>query len=274
MLDGNTRDDGTECGFGGCLYTRPADRSDTFDNLAPELGLNVVLSDTTTLFARLARGFRAPQATELYRLQRGQTVADLDSETLDTIEIGLRGAGGRLYWDAALFAMRKENGIFRDANGFNVSDGKTTHRGIEASLDWQFAEDWRFNANASYAKHEYDFDRPQSGIVKGNAVDTAPEWLAGARLAWRPRDNMFTELEWVHLGEYFLEPANRFTYEGHDLLHARVFYALPGSPHQLNLRITNLFDDYYAERADYAFGNFRYFPGAGRRFFLEYRYAP
>ena len=23
MLDGNTRDDGTECGFGGCLYSRP-----------------------------------------------------------------------------------------------------------------------------------------------------------------------------------------------------------------------------------------------------------
>ena len=26
MLDGNTRDDGSACGFGGCLYTRPADR--------------------------------------------------------------------------------------------------------------------------------------------------------------------------------------------------------------------------------------------------------
>ncbi|MDH3585682.1 MAG: hypothetical protein OEQ30_01200 [Gammaproteobacteria bacterium] len=26
MLDGNTRDDGTPGGFGGCLYARPADR--------------------------------------------------------------------------------------------------------------------------------------------------------------------------------------------------------------------------------------------------------
>ena len=37
MIDGNTRDDGTPCGFGGCLYTRPADRSDRFVSLAPEL---------------------------------------------------------------------------------------------------------------------------------------------------------------------------------------------------------------------------------------------
>ena len=70
MLPGNTRDDGTECGFGGCLPTRPADRSDRFNNLAPEIGLNWAISDTTTLYTRLARGFRAPQATELYRLQR------------------------------------------------------------------------------------------------------------------------------------------------------------------------------------------------------------
>ena len=38
--------------------------------------------------------------------------------------------------------------------------------------------------------------------------------------------------------------------------------------------IRNLLDDYYAERADFAFGSYRYFPGAGRRYFLEYRYAP
>ena len=32
MLDGNTRDDGTPCGFGGCLYSRPADRSDSLSS--------------------------------------------------------------------------------------------------------------------------------------------------------------------------------------------------------------------------------------------------
>lgn len=274
MLDGNTRDDGSVCGFGGCLYTRPADRSDDFDNLAPELGLNWRLSDTTALIGRIARGFRPPQVTELYRLQRGQVVADLESETLDSVELGLRGATEQLAWDLTAFAMRKENVIFRDANGFNVSDGETDHVGLEASVDWQITEAWRLSANATWAQHEYAFDRPESGIVKGNAVDTAPEWLAGARLGWAPSPAVEAELEWVHMDDYYLEPSNSARYEGHDLVHLRGFYRFGDSGHQLALRITNLFDTLYAERADFAFGNYRYFPGAERRYFLEWRYVP
>ena len=90
MLNGNTRDDGTVCGFGGCLYSRPADRTDSFTNLAPKFALNFLLDAQTSLYANLSRGFRAPQATELYRLQSGQQVADLDSERLDSFEIGVR----------------------------------------------------------------------------------------------------------------------------------------------------------------------------------------
>jgi hypothetical protein len=34
-------------------------------------------------------------------------------------------------------------------------------------------------------------------------------------------------------------------------------------------RIMNLADTAYADRADYAFGNYRYFPGRGRTAFIE-----
>lgn len=49
MLDGNTRDDGTQCGYGGCLYARPADRNDSFTNLSPELGLSYEVNDQRML---------------------------------------------------------------------------------------------------------------------------------------------------------------------------------------------------------------------------------
>ena len=39
MIDGNTRADGTPCGAGGCLYARPADRADEFDNCHPRITL-------------------------------------------------------------------------------------------------------------------------------------------------------------------------------------------------------------------------------------------
>ena len=40
MIAGNTRDDGTACGAAGCLFNRPADRSDDFTNVTSKLGLS------------------------------------------------------------------------------------------------------------------------------------------------------------------------------------------------------------------------------------------
>lgn len=274
MIAGNTRDDGTPCGFGGCLYTRPESRGDTFDNLAPELGYQYRIANQWSLVARLARGFRAPQATELYRLQRGQQVADLQTETLDTLETGIQYSGVTLSWNATAFAMKKRHFIFRDADGYNVSNGKTRHYGVEGAVDWTISDQWRLSANAGWARHEYAFNRPASGIVDGNEVDTAPEWLAGARLDYRPLPLLRLELEWTHVGEYELDPANDHQYEGHDLFAMRGFYTLPDQRHRLAVRVTNLFNTDYAERADYAFGEYRYFPGAGRRIFIEWRYQP
>ena len=79
MIAGNTRDDGTPCGATGCLFNRPADRSDDFTNVTSKLGLTYEVTSDHTLYVTGARGYRAPDTSELYRLQRQQSVADLDS---------------------------------------------------------------------------------------------------------------------------------------------------------------------------------------------------
>jgi len=275
MLDGNTRDDGTKCGFGGCLYTRPADRRDHFTNLSPELGLSFDLAEQQILYVRAARGYRAPQATELYRLQSGQTVADLDSETLDSLEIGLKGFTGTLGYELTAYVMRKRNFIFRDANGFNISNGKTRHKGLESQLNWEMTNALTLNANLSWAQHEYDFDRDLGRgevILKGNEIDTAPPWLGGLRLEWQNTPGRALEAEWIYQGGYFLDASNAHRYPGHSLLNLRGWIVLGNGRHQASLRLTNVLDIRYAERADFAFGDYRYFPGAGRRISLEWKY--
>ncbi len=275
MLDGNTRDDGSACGFGGCLYTRPADRTDTFTNLSPELGLKWRINGQQTLYTRLARGFRAPQATELYRLQSGQSVADLHSVSLESLELGLKGSSQRLTYDITAYAMHKRHFIFRDANGFNVSDGKSRHLGIEADMDWQVAMHWSVNANLSWAHHRYAFSRTVAGgetITSGNEMDTAPTWLGGLRLDWQGGPGKTIEAEWVYQGDYYLDAANLHSYPGHSLFNLRAAWRIGSSHHSLALRLTNLLNSHYADRADYAFGNYRYFPGAGRQFRLEWQY--
>jgi iron complex outermembrane recepter protein len=268
LAPGNLAEDGSACDFGGCLFSRPADRVDDFFNLAPEITLSRQF-DQTQAWLRLARGFRAPQSTELYRLQRGQTVADLDSETLDAIEVGLRGSG-TVDWELVGFVQRKRNFIFRDAEGFNVSAGRSGHRGFEAALSYDIRPGLQAAARGTYAIHDYRFDRNLGGeiIISGRDISSAPRRLLSADLTWRPDGPWLAQLAFESTGSYWLDAANTRAYPGHRLWHVYLEHRLPGD-WQAGLRVRNLLDRSYAERADFAFGNFRYFPGPGRSLFFN-----
>jgi outer membrane receptor protein involved in Fe transport len=276
MIAGNTREDGTTCGAAGCLFNRPADRSDNFTNLTSRLGLVYDLNDHHTLYATVARGYRAPDTSELYRLQRQQSAAELDSERLDSAEIGARGTFGALRYSLALFKMKKDNVIFRDSNGFNVSDGRTDHEGVEYEFNWQPLDTLSLALAGTYAKHTYDFNHSVEGgetIVSGRDVDTAPRHINTARLNWQFLPAANAELEWQSVGRYFVDATNTHDYGGHDLLNLRVAWS-PSESWTTSLRVDNVTDRAYADRADFAFGNYRYFPGRGRALFVEVRYRP
>lgn len=275
MLSGNTRDDGSECGFGGCLYSRPDDRSDSFRNIAPNLSARYQFSDQAVLFGRLARGFRAPQTLELYRLQNGQQVADLDPEIVDSLEVGLRHDRRRMTMDLVAFAMRKRDSVFRDAEGFNVTGASSRHVGIETNVDISLAQRWQLSANATYARHTYDFTVAGRGesFVAGDDIDTAPRWLGALELTYEPTASSRLGLQLQHVGDYYLDPANEHEYAGHTLASLRAMFS-PASRYALILRINNLLDTRYADRADFAGRNYRYLPGRGREAFVEIRFSP
>lgn len=274
MIAGNTRDNGTNCTAAGCLYSRPADRKDDFSNVTSRIGATYAITSGLSVFTTLARGYRAPDTSELYRLQRQQSIADLDSEQIDSVELGIRGEAGPVRYSLAGFVMEKDNVIFRDSNGFNVSDGSTDHQGVEYELAWSPLDVLTLAAAGTYAEHTYDFNRAVEGgetIVAGRDVDTAPRHVNTARVNWQFVSTASAELEWVSVGSYWLDAQNAHKYEGHDLLNLRVGYRFLDA-WNATLRVNNLTDRAYADRADFAFGNYRYFPGRGRSAFVEVRY--
>ena len=267
FLDGNTRDDGTACGFGGCLYTRPADRDDRFSDLAGRLGLEYTPSDELRAWLAAGVGFRAPQMTELYRLQRGQVVADLDSESLRSFEAGVERTGARSQISAVAFVQRGRDEILRDANGFNVSAGRTKGWGLEWSALVRLGARHELDLVGTYARHEYDFSRRISGgstISSGDDVDTAPRWMGSAHWRFRPVDPLLLELEGVLVGSYEIDPGNTDDYRGHTIFNLRADWQVSEEV-RVAARVLNLTDEEYADRADLAFGNYRYFPGLPRR---------
>jgi outer membrane receptor protein involved in Fe transport len=268
MADGQAKDDGTLCGFGGCRFSRPADRKDNFSNVSPKLSLLHNLSDQHQVFVRLANGYRAPQAAELYRLQGGQNVSRIDSEELNSVEVGFRGGIDKFDYSIAAYAMSKDNFIFRDSNRLAVDNGETSHRGVELSLNYQWHPAWSANLVANYGRHRYENNPDLSAApIKGNDIDTAPRKSGSIRVAWQPNDKFDAELEWVYLGRYYTDPANSAEYDGHRLLNLRAQYHWSQST-TLFARAMNLMDEAYAERADFGFGNDRYFAGEPASLYL------
>ena len=249
-------------------FLRVADRQDSYDLVLPHLGASWQLDEDSAVIARLARGARAPQTAELYRLQPGQVIEGIEPETLDSLEIGYRrDAGGPVSYSVTAFAMQKRNVFFRDADGFNVTDGRTRHYGVELTLDYALLPELTLAVAGSWSRHSYDFDQPvttPSEVIRSGArIDTAPDWLWNARLNWMPSDSLSGSLEWVHVASYFTDAANLNRYDGHDLVNLRARYRIADGVEVFGA-VRNLLDTRYAERADFAFGNDRYFPGEER----------
>tara|TARA_B100001250_G_scaffold332701_1_gene298188 strand:- start:406 stop:2490 length:2085 start_codon:yes stop_codon:yes gene_type:complete len=271
MLDGRTDANGVACGFGGCRFNRPADRDDDFSDVSPKLGLSYELNENHDLFVRVQRGIRAPQTSELYRLQGSQNVADLDSVELDSYEVALQGGGSNWNYSAALYWMDKENEVLKDSDRINLNGSHTKHQGFELALGYDLTNTLSFNGVFNLADHTYENDLVSGGQnINGNEIDTAPDQFGNLRLTYRPSDKLLAELELVHMGEYYTNPENTASYDGHDLLNLRIQYDV-SEDFMVYLNVLNLADEEYAERADWSgWVGDRYFPGEPIRAFIGF----
>jgi outer membrane receptor protein involved in Fe transport len=258
-------------------FLRPPDQTNRFVTASPKVSIRHEVSPGATVYASYARGARPPQTTDLYRLQSGQTDNAARPELIDAFELGTRLAlGDAVNVNLAGFWMEKRNFFFRDADGLNVNNGETRHVGVEADVTLSLHKTLTLQSAATYAAHTYRFDRVTGNaaetISSGDDVDTAPRVIANTRLTWRPIERLSFEAEWRSVGSYFIDAANDRSHEGYDLLNLRAEAQLAdGLAAFVTLR--NATDELYAERADFAFGRERFFPGEVRTlgFGLRYR---
>ena len=256
----------TAPGIRGRIQVSP-NRTDDFTDFSPKFAINHKLNEKLAIFANYSRGNRAPQTTDLYRIQSKQVPGGAESEKMDSFEIGLRGSFQNLSLELVGFNMKKENYFFRDSQGFNVENGKTTHEGFEIGYILGIADILQIEGSASYAEHKYDFNHTPNGIKSGYQIDSAPELLANTRLIFVPKDGVRFELEWEKIDSYPVDEGNTHFYKGHNVFNLRGKWPI-NENFNVGFLVNNLTDEEYATRADYAFGNYRYFVGHQRMFNL------
>ncbi|WP_444944856.1 TonB-dependent receptor domain-containing protein [Microbulbifer sp. ZKSA006] len=146
-----------------------------------------------------------------------------------------------------------------------MTDGETHHKGLELSLNYDYAEVVDLALVATYAEHKYHGDEMYSAVsIDGNYVGSAPKIFGSARLGWEYSDHGRIELEWLNQGSYYTDPENKRSYEGHDLINLRSSLVITGN-WSVQAQLTSVTNAKYAERADYTdFSGDRYFPGEPR----------
>ncbi len=194
------------CRRAACTAARPI-ATTHFTNAAPKLSLRWDAATGLMLYANASRGFRPPEMTELYRLQRNQSVADLDSEQVDAYEIGLKFARGDWRGELAGFDMRKDNVILRDSNGFYVEQRPHVARRRRVHAD--VAGAGRRSPPPSRARTPGIATSSRAPSKAARRSRQATTWTPRRATCCVPRSSsghcraVAAEAEWLVVGDYF-----------------------------------------------------------------------
>lgn len=272
------QESGSACGpdVTGCRFFRPENQANRFNNHSAHLGFVYQLLQPVYWFGKAATGYRVPQASELYRAQNPGEI-QVRAENLISVETGLRGQAGDLFWQGAVYAMENRRGIIQDPERRYVNGVQSTHRGFEYLLDYRLGNDWQLNAGGTIADHRYA-NNPQMLLLdeevalRNNTMDSAPRNTHHIGVRWQPSPLWSLRSQWLYMGSYYLDPENEYRYPGHQLVHLNAnWQVLP--TFEVSLGINNALGQAYAERADINMGTPRYFPGNTRSATLGLRYV-
>lgn len=262
----NAAEDGFACGASAsaCRFYRPPSRRDEFSFLSWRLGLTYAINEQARLYGNVAKANRAPQVAELYRLQSDSQLG-LDTVDVEALEFGFAKQTEYFNLELNAYAMLQDNAIYQDTERRYLTGAKTSHQGFEYSFELRITDQLRFGSVGSYSVHKYENSPDQLGVstqISGNEIDTAPNSNFAVTVTWESKTSRFRAV-WDSLGEYYLDPENNHRYGGHSLVNLSWMQHLNKST-ELFLQVKNALNESYAERADFAFGDYRYFPGAGR----------
>ncbi|MFM7502791.1 MAG: TonB-dependent receptor [Betaproteobacteria bacterium] len=254
----------------GREYYLPASAEADFARWVPKLGMVYQLSAQSQWYASYNHGFRTPSESQLFRGGRSASGGSLSARQAEAqalfnaasqlkaikaeqLEWGLRGSQQQIQYEVVAYQLTKSDDLLsqRDATGYSVqtNNGTTKHRGIEVLVGTRLSPAWRFDAAASYASHRYEKWISGSTDYSGKNIESAPRTLANLRLSGQIVAGLNVQLEWVHVGSYYLDQANQFgKYPGHGLWNLRMSMAL-GADASLFLRAMNLADKRYADSA-------------------------
>lgn len=231
----------------------------------PKLNIFANITDTQTVFANYGRSFQHPFGGDMFTT--GNTNAR-DLAINDGWELGLKSNWGKLitrisYWQQEA----KDEFVVIDGTGQNV--GETERKGIDASFDIAFNDQWSMWGNVSKVYSEITKTSSANQAFEGNDLRGIPDHTASIGLQYAHSDKLVARIHVDRQGAYYLNEANiGGKYGAYTLTNANVDYKTSWG--KVSLQANNIFDKFYEyvfdQSTNSAVVDSIHSPGAGRNF--------
>jgi outer membrane receptor protein involved in Fe transport len=234
--------------------------SDTM--IGGELSYSQAVSDATTLFGTISKGYKAG-GFNLGFVPQG--LREFDQESLWNFELGIKSvlADGRLMINSSLFYSTRQDQQVETSLQLNPNDpasfvfftdnaAKGETIGFEAELQWFPSEAIELYANIGLLRARFDdFATPLVDLT-GRDQAHAPRYTFATGGVYRHTSGFFARLDLSAKDSFYFDVSNDQTSDAYTLANARLGFQADRWTAEIYAR--NLFDTEYAVRGFY-FGN-------------------
>lgn len=239
-----------------------------------EFAVNYLYSDTGNVYTRFEQSFRTPAPTEFQNKDSsGYTINDLDAETNQTIELGVKDHLYGSNIQLNLFAGRTKGEIYYDevthGSVWTYKNLGETHRiGVELNLDQDYGKLFFFEG-VSYIKAKVSEDEDKS--IEGNYVPYTSKLSANIGTGVRWTDSFNTIATLNYKGKYYLDTANQYEARSYITLDLTANYTFNNGL-KLFAGINNLLDRQNFDQEALSDGVQVYDPAIGRSYYVGFDY--
>ncbi|MFQ6673194.1 MAG: TonB-dependent receptor [Fidelibacterota bacterium] len=215
-----------------------------FSNIAYSIGVNYLVNDTLSAYARLSRGYKTPMASEIM-WSRGDVSSGegaLEAEILLQGEAGVKMSRSKFGLSLAAYWLRLTNFPSSDAQVVTGSQGQDTtifeidYVGEAKTLGLEIEGGGRFGplmviGNFTFQNHRYThFLDPteQDRNFSGNRVKRIPRVIFNSAMSYE-RGRLVLGGKWVYTGLRYANTANDIELPGFGVINLSAAYKLTGT---------------------------------------------
>lgn len=263
------------------------DSVDSWEHIAPKIGLNYNLYDFAGLYANYSNGFTPPQVSTLYR--NSDETLGIKPSTYHNFEVGgYIALDNKVTIDAALYVLEGRDTLITiqteddDNSFFATNAGETRSYGFEYGITYKPIEEVTITHNGTVSFHKY-VKFIEDGVDYSNTDrESAPNILSTTKLNYQPKfvKGLNVGITYERVGEYNTSfedeilnddgTTSTATYDGHHIFNGLISYRI--NKFEVWGHVLNIFDDLYANNVSYGFGRNSYTLGNPRAFQLGVKY--